>query len=232
MTATMDKLLFYCTVPGAGNRHHPCATLQFMDSNRKDVATFQRYVFPHHQSLFRRLALGQSRRALFLTCADSRVDPALITHSKPGELFVDRNAGNFMPPFHGENASEAAGLEYALRVLKIPNIIVCGHTDCGAMKAVLHPETVASLPSFTRWLTIGKNARKQALAIKLPEAQQLTALTQRNVVNQLRNLRTYPVVRQALESGTLRLAGWVYDIEHGKVLEYNPATDAFSVLRA
>lgn len=203
-----------------------------MDSIRKGVATFQRYVFPQHKTLFRRLALGQTPQALFITCADSRVDPALITHSKPGELFVDRNAGNFMPPFHGENASEAAGIEYALKVLKIPNIIICGHTDCGAMKAVWHPETAASLRSVSRWLANGKAARKQVMAMGLPEEQQLAAITQRNVVHQLANLHTYPVVREALEAGTLRIAGWVYDIEHGKVLEYNAETDAFEILRA
>ena len=130
-----------------------------MDSIRKGVITFQRYVFPRHKTLFRRLSLGQTPQALFITCADSRVDPTLITHSDPGELFVDRNAGNFMPPFHGENASEAAGLEYALKVLKIPNIIICGHSDCGAMKAVWHPETADSLPSVTRWLRNGSEAR-------------------------------------------------------------------------
>ena len=203
-----------------------------MQSIRKGVVTFQRYVFPQHKALFSRLALGQTPAALFITCADSRVDPTLITHSHPGELFVDRNAGNFMPPFHGENASEAAGLEYALKVLKIPNIIICGHTDCGAMKAVWHPENAKDLPSVTRWLTNGKEARRHVMAMKLPEDQQLNAITQRNIVNQLQNLRTYPVVRHALEAGTLSIAGWVYDIEHGKVLEYAPATDSFEILRA
>ncbi len=203
-----------------------------MQSIRKGVVTFQRYVFPQHKALFSRLALGQTPAALFITCADSRVDPTLITHSHPGELFVDRNAGNFMPPFHGENASEAAGLEYALKVLKIPNIIICGHTDCGAMKAVWHPENAKDLPSVTRWLTNGKEARRHVMSMKLPEDQQLNAITQRNIVNQLQNLRTYPVVRHALEAGTLNIAGWVYDIEHGKVLEYAPATDSFEILRA
>lgn len=203
-----------------------------MDSIRKGVITFQRYVFPQHKALFHRLAQGQTPKALFITCADSRVDPTLITHSDPGELFVDRNAGNFMPPFHGENASEAAGLEYALKVLKIPNIIICGHSDCGAMKAVWHPETADSLPSVKRWLRNGSVARKQVMAMKLPEQQQLDAITERNVVNQLDHLRTYPVVQDCLRAGTVRIAGWVYDIEHGKVLEYNPDTDRFEVIHA
>jgi len=202
-----------------------------MDSIRKGVITFQRYVFPQHKALFSRLAQGQTPKALFITCADSRVDPTLITHSDPGELFVDRNAGNFMPPFHGENASEAAGIEYALMVLKIPNIIICGHTDCGAMKAVWHPETAETLPSVSRWLKNGKEARREVMAMKLPEEEQLAAITQRNVVNQLKQLRTYPVVQELLNSGSLKIAGWVYDIEHGKVSEYDPATDKFQILR-
>jgi len=202
-----------------------------MNSIRKGVVTFQRYVFPQHKALFSRLALAQTPTALFITCADSRVDPTLITHSTPGELFVDRNAGNFMPPFHGENASEAAGLEYALKVLKIPNIIICGHSDCGAMKAVWHPDKAKDLPAVTRWLANGKEARRQVMAMKLPEDRQLEAITQRNVVNQLEHLRTYPVVREALAAGTLSIAGWVYDIEHGKVLEYDSAADAFHILQ-
>lgn len=202
-----------------------------MEDIRHGVLTFQRHVFPQHKKLFRRLALGQTPKALFLTCADSRIDPALITHSQPGSLFVDRNPGNFLPPYHGENASEAAGLEYALKVLKIPNIIVCGHTDCGAMKAVWRPEKAKDLPAVTRWLKNGAEARRDVMARKLPEKDQLLAITQRNVVLQLDHLRTYPAVKERLKSGKLRIAGWVYDIKHGKVTEYNPATEQFEVMK-
>lgn len=202
-----------------------------MDSIRQGVALFQRHVFPQHKRLFKRLALGQTPKALFITCADSRVDPALITHSLPGQLFVDRNPGNFLPPFHGENASEAAGIEYALKVLEIPNIIICGHTDCGAMKALWHPETAKELPAVSRWLTNGKEARRHVMAQKLPEDQQLQAITERNVMVQLEHLETYPVVQERMMAGKLKIAGWVYDIEHGKVLEYTPASGGFSVMR-
>jgi carbonic anhydrase len=202
-----------------------------MHSIRKGVVTFQRYVFPQHKSLFSRLANNQTPTALFITCADSRVDPTLITHSTPGELFIDRNAGNFIPPFHGENASESASLEYAIKVLKIPNLIICGHTDCGAMKGVWHPERAKDLPAVSRWLTNGKEARRRVMAQKLPEDKQLEAITQRNVVVQLEHLRTYPVIQEALKAQALTIAGWVYDIEHGKVLEYDPATDTFEILQ-
>lgn len=202
-----------------------------MEDIRHGVLTFQRHVFPQHKKLFRRLALGQTPKALFLTCADSRIDPALITHSQPGSLFVDRNPGNFLPPYHGENASEAAGLEYALKVLKIPNIIVCGHTDCGAMKAVWRPEKAKDLPAVTRWLKNGAEARRDVMARKLPKKDQLLAITQRNVVLQLDHLRTYPAVNERLKSGKLRISAWVYDIKHGKVTEYNPATEQFEVMK-
>jgi carbonic anhydrase len=125
---------------------------------------------------------------LFVTRADSRVDPSLITQSKPRQLFVDRNP------------SEAAGIEYALKVLKIPNIIICGHTDCGAMKAVLHPEKVKDLPAVSRWLRNGKDASRRVTAMKLPEDQQLEVLTQQNVIVQLEHLRKYPVVQESINS--------------------------------
>lgn len=155
----------------------------------------------------------------------------LITHSQPGQLFVDRNPGNFIPPFHGENASEAAGIEYALEALHIPNIVICGHSDCGAMKAVLHPEKAKGLKSVAKWLTNGAVARERVMGQKVPKDRQLQVLTEQNVVAQLENLLTYPVVAAKLKSGKLRIAGWVYDIEHGKVLEYDPGTRSFAVMR-
>ena len=202
-----------------------------MDDIRHGVITFQRHVYPHKKTLFRRLALGQTPKALFITCADSRVDPTLITHSQPGQLFVDRNPGNFIPPYHGDNASEAAGIQYALEVLNIPNIIICGHTDCGAMKAVWHPEKADALSCVKKWLVNGKDARKRVMAKKLSEDQQLQAITEQNVVVQLEHLRTYPSVAARLKAGKLRIPGWVYDIEHGKVLEYNPETGAFVIMK-
>jgi carbonic anhydrase len=190
-----------------------------MEELRRGVVRFQRYVYPHRKKLFAELAKGQTPQALFITCADSRVVPSLITSTEPGSLFVDRNPGNFIPPYHGENASEAAGIEYAVSVLGIRNIVVCGHTDCGAMKAVWHPEKAETLKSVKRWLVNGKEARKRMMAMKLPEEQQLGKLTELNVVVQLEHLMTYPVVRERVEKGELELAGWVYDIEHGKVME-------------
>lgn len=203
-----------------------------MEAIRQGVLRFQRHVYPHRRKQFEQLAKGQSPQALFITCADSRVEPALITCSQPGDLFVDRNPGNFIPPFHGENASEAAGIQYALEVLKIPNIVICGHTDCGAMKAVLDPASAEALSSVKKWLVNGKEARKRAVAKKGPAEDLLRELTERNVVVQIEHLKTYPAVKAALAAGRLRIAGWVYDIGHGKVREWDEERDAFRVMGA
>ncbi len=201
-----------------------------MNDLRLGVVKFQRYVYPHKKALFQKLSKGQTPQALFITCADSRVEPSLIVQTEPGQLFVDRNPGNFIPPFHGENASEAAGIQYALDVLKIRNIIICGHTDCGAMKAVLDPESAEELKCVKKWLVNGKDARKRTMAKKLPKEKQLQDVIERNVVVQMEHLRTYPSVARALAAGELEIAGWVYDIEHGKVLEYHADSDEFRVL--
>ncbi len=201
-----------------------------MHDLRLGVLKFQRHVYPHKKALFQKLAKGQTPQALFITCADSRVEPSLIVQTDPGQLFVDRNPGNFIPPFHGENASEAAGIQYALDVLKIRNIVICGHTDCGAMKAVLDPESAEELRCVKKWLVNGKDARKRTMAKKLPKERQLQDVIERNVVVQMEHLRTYPSVSRALAAGELEIAGWVYDIEHGKVLEYHADTDEFRVL--
>jgi carbonic anhydrase len=202
-----------------------------MDDIRHGALIFQRDTFQHKKALFRRLAIGQTPGALFITCADSRVEPLLITHSQPGQLFVDRNPGNFIPPYHGENASESASIEYAVRALHIPAIIICGHTDCGAMKGVLHPVKTKEMPAVRKWLKNGAPARRDVRKLDLPEEQQLEVLTQRNVVRQLENLMTYPVVAEAHAAGKLLLCGWVYDIAHGKILELNQKTGEFSPLK-
>jgi carbonic anhydrase len=201
-----------------------------MDDIRRGAMVFQRDTYKHKKALFKKLALGQTPQALFITCADSRVEPALITHSQPGQLFVDRNPGNFVPPFHGDNASESAGIEYALSVLNIPAVIVCGHTDCGAMKGVLHPAKTKAMPAVRGWLKNGAAARRDVMKLDLPEDRQLEVLTQRNVVRQLANLKTYPAVAERVKAGKLVLVGWIYDIAHGKILELDSATATFRPL--
>ncbi|MCW5983465.1 MAG: carbonic anhydrase [Bryobacteraceae bacterium] len=187
------------------------------------LSRFQKEVFPEERALFSRLASSQSPEALFLTCADSRIVPGLLTQTRPGDLFICRNAGNIAPP-HGEPAGGvSATIEYAVLALGVRDIIVCGHSDCGAMKGVMHPEKLASMPSVAAWLRHADRARvvTEENYGDLEPASRLAALTEQNVLAQLDNLRTYPSVASRLLKGALTLHGWVYDIESGVVRSYH-----------
>jgi len=187
------------------------------------VLRFQNEVYPEHRELYETLATGQSPRWLFITCSDSRVVPHLLVQMDPGELFICRNAGNIVPA-HGEPAGGvAATIEYAVQVLEVKHIIVCGHSDCGAMKAVLHPETVANLPAVAHWVAFAARARAVVMqaAADQREEQRLDAVTDENVLAQLDNLRTLPSVAAKLRAGTLGIHGWVYDIRSGQFRAWN-----------
>jgi carbonic anhydrase len=189
------------------------------------VLRFQNEVYPGHRELYQTLATGQSPRWLFITCSDSRVVPHLLVQMDPGELFICRNAGNIVPA-HGESSGGvAATIEYAVQVLQVKHIIVCGHSDCGAMKAVLHPEQVADLPAVAHWVAFA--ARARAVVMEAPgtqtEAQRLEAVTDENVLTQLDNLRTLPSVAAKLRAGALGIHGWVYDIRSGRFRAWHDA---------
>ena len=181
------------------------------------VLQFQKDVYPDYRDLFERLALGQRPDALFITCADSRIDPCLLTQTKPGELFICRVIGNIVPPYPGAIGGVSATVEYAAAVLRVPEIILCGHTDCGVMKAALHPEAVRQYPSIAAWLRYVAVEERQPN----PSAEFLLALAERNVVAQLKNLRTHPAVAARLKDGNLKLTGWVYHIGPGKVTAWD-----------
>lgn len=195
----------------------------FSDILKAGVTRFQEQVFPKRKRLFEKLAKAQSPKALFLTCADSRVVPSLITHTGPGELFVERNPGNLVPVYSQEAVGVSASIEYAVAALRVEHIIICGHSDCGVVKSILHPEKVAQLPAVARWMKYGTAARDAMYAEHphLPEEQQIPILTQYNVLNQIDNLYTHPSVQQALRENRLKIHGWVYHIENGQVWEYN-----------
>ncbi len=193
------------------------------------VAKFQREVFPQKQQLFEELAGGQSPEALFITCADSRVEPSLVTQSNPGDLFICRNAGNMVPPYGELHGGVSATIEYAVRALNIQHIIVCGHSDCGAMKGILHPEKVAHLPTVKTWLSHGDVAR---YVVKenypdLSEEDAVRAITEENVVAQLANLRTHPSVAARLARGTIGVHGWVYYFRTGQVTAWDQQSNRF-----
>ncbi len=167
--------------------------------------------FASREELFQELATGQSPKTLMITCSDSRINPALVTQTEPGELFIIRNAGNLVAPFdhgNGETSGEWATIEYAISVLKVKEIIICGHSDCGAIKAV-HGGKPTGLKAVDAWL---QHAAQ-------PAEDGLEALIGRNVSSQLENLITHPVVAEAVKKGELSLYGWVYHIGTGHVAQ-------------
>jgi carbonic anhydrase len=181
------------------------------------VLHFQNEIYPQHRELYENLAESQSPRWLFITCSDSRIVPNLLLQSDPGELFICRNAGNIVPA-HGDHAGGvSATIEYAVQVLGVKHIIICGHSNCGAMKAVLHPESVAELPAVTHWIAYAERAR--AVVLETPngdsDEQRIASLVDENVLAQLDNLRTLPCVAAKLKTGALGIHGWVYDIGSG-----------------
>src|SRR3954471_10264101 len=192
-----------------------------VDRILRGLSQFQKDVYPRHRDLFQRLALGQRPQALFITCADSRIDPSLLTQSKPGELFICRVIGNIVPPYPDAVGGVSATIEYAVGVLGVPDVIVCGHTDCGVMKGVLNPEAVAALPSVSAWLQYGQPARLAA------PGDDLLKLTEANVLQQIENLKTHPSVAARVKEGELNLHGWVYHIAEGAVTAYDAAAERF-----
>ena len=195
---------------------------------------FQKHVYPKHRDLFEKLALGQRPDALFLTCADSRIDPCMLTQTKPGELFICRVIGNIVPRYPDAIGGVSATIEYAVEVLGVRELIVCGHTDCGVMSGVLNPAALRPLPNVTAWLKHAKAARRAVTKWKQPAATPdlLQKLAERNVVEQLKNLRSHPSVAARIEQASLRIHGWVYHIGPGLVTEYNWSLDRFEPIRA
>lgn len=189
-----------------------------MDKIIDGVLKFQKDIFPTHEELFDSLANQQDPDVLFITCSDSRVDPNLVTQSKPGDLFICRNAGNIVPPHSTATGGMTASIEYAVAVLNVRHIVICGHTDCGAMKGALNIEALDNLPHVKEWLS---NCRSAHEIVKAQagdsEENQLQKLTEENVLQQLLHLKTHPTVAAKLATGDLKLHAWVYEIESGKV---------------
>lgn len=193
---------------------------------------FQQSIFGSQQELFKRLAHGQSPETLFITCSDSRISPNLITQTEPGELFILRNAGNIVPPHGASNGGEAATIEFAVAALGVRDVIICGHSHCGAMKGLLDETLVADTPAVRQWLTHADAARRtvQQNYADLDGASLISACVQENVLTQLENLRTHPAVAARLARGQLNLHGWVYKIETGQVFAYDPTLEQFAAL--
>jgi carbonic anhydrase len=199
------------------------------------VLRFQREVYPNSEALYRDLAISQSPSAMFIGCADSRVVPEVLTGQDPGSLFVVRNAGNIVPPSSTVPGGVTASIEYAIAVLGIPDIIVCGHSGCGAMTAILNgAQNLSKLPSVARWLHYADDALSAVNAdhCEAPMEVRLDALVHENVLTQLDNLLTHPAVADAILNKQLRVHGWVYDIGSGRVDNYDARIQKFVPLTA
>jgi len=200
------------------------------------VHKFRREEFGRYRELFARLSReGQNPHTLFITCSDSRVLAELVTQSQPGDLFVVKNAGNIVPPSatSGSTNSTAAAIEYAVHVLGVADIVVCGHTQCGAMTALLDglPDPSA-MPHAAAWLEIAAPVREIVRRDygHLDATERVTAAAEENVLLALENLRGYPVVAERLNAGTIRLHGWCFKIDTAEMFAYEPGVGQFQPL--
>lgn len=189
---------------------------------------FHSNFYNKRQSFFSKLSTGQSPEVLFITCSDSRVDPNLLTSSEPGDLFVIRNAGNIIPPHKNTSCGFAASVEFAVNAIGIKHVIICGHSDCGAMKGALDEAKVKNLPDVQKWLNytnlgVGYSKAKSSSI----SSNDITEFTQRNVLIQIQNLMTHPCVIEKLHIGSIDIHGWVYDIGTGHVKVFDKATNLF-----
>jgi carbonic anhydrase len=195
---------------------------------------FRSVVYPKKKALFTRLAQKQQPQVLFLTCADSRIVPDLILQTEPGELFICRNAGNIVPPYGEMLGGVSATIEYAVCVLQVQHIIICGHSDCGAMRGALDHHHLTNLPNVAAWLRHSESARliveRSLAADESPECR-LRAMIRANVIQQMAHLRTHPSVAAALFIGQLTLHGWTYDIANGTLEALDEQAFQFTPLK-
>jgi len=193
------------------------------------VVKFQREVFPEKRELFERLSAGQNPEALFITCSDSRIETAMITQTDPGDLFICRNAGNIVPPHSNETGAMTASIEFAIGALHIPHIVICGHSECGAMAGAMNRAGLANLPHVREWLGFVQGAIDivEEMGADLDPEAKMRMLLEQNVILQLRHLKTHPTVAAALAQGTVELHGWVYDIATGQVSAFDEAANGW-----
>lgn len=189
-------------------------------------------VLEQEREFFTNLAKGQSPSALFISCSDSRIDPNFIFQAPPGDLFALRNAGNIVPPYGASTGGEGASVEFAVSALNVKDIIVCGHSQCGAMKAMLNPASTDDLPAVRSWLKHAEATRRIVAENykHLSGEALLTTAIEQHVLIQLENLQTHPAVAVCLQRGDLRLHAWVYRLETGEILSYDTNSKTFEPL--
>jgi carbonic anhydrase len=187
---------------------------------------FSEKVFPNHQKLFESLSQGQTPHTLLITCSDSRIDPNLVTQTQPGEIFVVRNAGNIVPPYGSSRGGEEAAIEFAIEGLGVRNIVICGHSKCGAMAALCSDQSIDHLPSVKEWLRHAHATKRRVDA--MPESERdLTKIVEENVLVQADNIKSHPAVSAALRARKVNIFGWVYNFEHGAITVFDPVNKRF-----
>lgn len=206
--------------------------MEYMDNLLNGIRGFKETYFKKEEELFKQLSQKQAPKFFLITCVDSRIDPGLITRTKPGDIFVLRNVGNIVPPYDApaDKNSAAAALEFAVLGLKVTDIIVCGHSNCGAMNALYKkPEELGNMPHLRDWLKIAANVKDSVASInpglKGNDCQRMTE--EQNILLQLKNIQTYSFIETALKEGAIRLHGWYYDIGAGDILVYNASLNTF-----
>lgn len=239
----LQRFRWYALIPErdggnpSTNRHLAVSREMTMQRLIDGYARFRSKIFPQNSQLFEKLATGQKPQALFIACSDSRLMPEMVMQCDPGDLFPCRNAGNLVPPPSETTSGVAATIEYAIRVLKVPDVVVCGHSDCGAMKGLLNNEHLDGLPMVKSWLQhAGPSSRwlrgVMEAAGSLSAEQKLKMLTEAKVIMQMQNLHAHPAVAEAVKAGTLKVHGWMYDIATGAIDTFEPETGVFCALIA
>lgn len=204
-----------------------------MEKLLKGILHFRENDFRKYKEHFSTISRGQAPHTLFIGCSDSRIDPALITKTIPGELFIVRNIANIVPCYRNteEYVSTTSAIEYALEVLKVENIVICGHSNCGGCNALWSDNSAVKTPHTARWLELAKPVREiiestfDLTTLDVLEKEWITE--QLNVVEQMKHLLTYPGVKERVEKGTLNILGWYYIIGTGEIFNYNSKTECF-----
>ncbi len=199
----------------------------------KGLHKFQTEVFPIQKDFYEKLTKGQHPEILFISCSDSRINPNLVTSAEPGELFILRNAGNIIPTYDA-GGSEAATIEFAVSLLKVKDIIICGHSHCGAVEASLKLDTLSNQPSLHSWI---KNNISPTLALvqeNYPDIDRdslIDVLSQEHVLQQIENLKTHPVITKMIAQQKLTLHAWIYKFESGDIFSFNQNEGQFELIK-
>lgn len=201
------------------------------------IVKFRKDILPNYRETFARLALGQSPDTLFIGCSDSRVAVNVFASTDPGDLFVVRNVGNMVPPSNSKghstaDESEAAAIEFALNNLNVSNIVVCGHSECGAMHALVSGRNKVQTPNLRSWLRHGDSSLESLSKMDVSNSEIAihNRLSQLNVVQQIEHLKTYPIVQERIEKGSLKLHGWWFELKNAEVHSYRKKLDQFVIL--